>query len=66
MALKLVWKASYDGPNDFPACFHAEDVRNKVFFNTSPKPKRTNLWPKYAAICKGGKNLSCKNTSKID
>ena len=52
-ALGLEWKVAWNGPNDFPACFHAEDGRNKVFFNTSPSPRRTNLPPNYAAICTG-------------
>merc|ERR1711962_1986782 len=49
--LGLVWAGSWNGPNDFPGCLHAEDGRNKVYFNTSPNPRRTNLNPKYAAIC---------------
>jgi len=49
--LGLVWAHSWNGPNDFPGCLHAEDGRNRVYFNTSPHPRRTNLNPKYAAIC---------------
>ena len=50
--LGLQWAQSWNGPNDFPGCFFAQDVRNKVFFNTSPNPRRTNLYHKYSAICK--------------
>ena len=51
--LGLTWGSKYNGPNDFPKCFYTDDGRNHVIFNTSPKPGRTNLHPKYAAICKG-------------
>ena len=51
--LGLIWDKSWDGPNDFPGCLHAEDGRNKVYFNNSPIPGRTNLKATYAAICKG-------------
>ena len=55
--LGLQWAVSYDGPNDFPACLYADDGRNKVFFNRSPNPSRTNVNQKYSAICKAkGKN----------
>ena len=57
--LDLVWEVSYNGPNEFPACFHAEDGKNKVYFNTSPNPSRsTNLLRKKeaAAICRGPTN----------
>jgi len=57
--LDLVWEVSYNGPNEFPACFHAEDGKNKVYFNTSPNPSRsTNLLRKKeaAAICQGPTN----------
>ena len=49
--LGLKWKGTWDGPNDFPGCIHAEDGRNEVYFNTNSKPARTNLTEKYAAIC---------------
>ena len=49
--LGLQWKQSWDGPNDFPACLYAEDGRNLVYFNRSPNPRRTNVIPKYSAIC---------------
>ena len=51
--LGLKWAESFNGPNDFPGCFYAEDGRNKVYYNLSPNPGRANLSPKYAAICKG-------------
>ena len=51
--LGLTWGESFNGPNDFPGCFHAEDERDKVYYNLSPHPGRTSLSPKYAAICKG-------------
>jgi len=53
--LGLVWATSWNGPNDFPGCLYAEDGRNKVYFNTSPNPRRTNLNPNYAAICEAPK-----------
>ena len=49
--LGLKWNGTYDGPNDFPGCIHAEDGRNKVYFNTNAKPGFTNLKKTYAAIC---------------
>ena len=56
--LGLVWAHSWNGPNDFPGCLYAEDGRNKVYFNTSPNPRRTNLSPNYAAICEGERFLN--------
>ena len=53
--LGLQWAQSWNGPNDFPGCVYAQDGRNKVYFNVSPNPRRTNLNPEYAAICKGAK-----------
>ena len=58
--LGLMWGASYDAPNGFPACFFAEThsvhgiwKRQKVFFNKSSKPVRgLKAWEmKYDAIC---------------
>ena len=49
--LGLQWANSWNGPNDFPACLYADDGRNMVYFNLSPNPGRTNLNPKYSAIC---------------
>lgn len=51
--LGLTWAYSFNGLHDFPGCFHTEDDRNKVYYNLSPNPGRTNLNPNYAAICKG-------------
>ena len=50
--LGLKWEGTWSGKGDFPACFHAEDGRNTVFFNTNQNPGRTNLNQRYAAICK--------------
>ena len=50
--LGLTWKGAGSWTGDFPACFHAEDGRNTVYFNTDQNPERTNLNQKYAAICK--------------
>ena len=52
--LGLTWGKSWNGTNDFPGCFFAEDGRKKVYFNTSPNPGRTILdhYANYAAICK--------------
>ena len=58
--LGLEWANSWNGPNEFPACLHAEDGRigrNKVYFNTSPNPTRTNLKSTYAAICEGNQKI---------
>ena len=58
--LDLVWEVSYNGPNEFPACFHAEDGKNKVYFNTSPNPSRSTEAKTEAkteaAICQGPTN----------
>ena len=49
----------WNGPNDFPACFYADDGRNLVFYNRSPNPKRTDFNPQYSAICmKKGRKCS--------
>ena len=50
--LGLKWKGAGSWTGDFPACFHAEDGRNTVYFNSDQNPGRTNLNQKYAAICK--------------
>ena len=50
--LGLEWADSWSGQGDFPSCLHAEDGRNKVYFNTNKNPGRSNLNQKYAAICK--------------
>ena len=49
--LGFQWGNSWDGPGDFPACLYVEDGNKNVHFNLSPKPARTNVNPKYAAIC---------------
>ena len=49
----LQWGNSWDGPGAFPGCYYADDGRNKVYFNISPRPKNTNLYDKYSAICQG-------------
>ena len=48
--LGLPWARSYNRPNDFPGCF----FRIKVFFNTTPRPARTNFvnFVNSAAICR--------------
>ena len=50
--LGLTWTGAGSWNGDFPACFHAEDERNTVYFNTNQNPGRTNLNQEYAAICK--------------
>ena len=55
--LGLEFAKSWNGPGDFPACLYAKehtnaDKRNKVFYNSSPNPGRTNLNSNYAAICR--------------
>ena len=63
--LGLKWGNSWNGTNDFPKCLHAEDDRKKVYFNTSPKPARSDLNSTYAAICKGIYNLSMQKSTWI-
>lgn len=36
--LDLEWGHAYYEDGDFPACYYAEDGRNKTFFNKSPNP----------------------------
>ena len=50
-SLGLSWGVAYDGNNDFPACLYADDSRKKVYYNSSPTPKRTDFKSKYSAIC---------------
>ena len=50
--LGLQWAQSWSGANDFPACLSVKVGRNKVYFNTSPNPARTNLNHKSSAICR--------------
>ena len=49
--LGLKWGGAWDGPNEFPRCYYADNGINEVWFNTSPTPKRTNLPEVFAAIC---------------
>ena len=49
----LQWGNSWNGPGGHPGCVYADDGRNKVYFNISPRPGRTKLNDKYSAICKG-------------
>ena len=48
--LGLQWGSAWNGTNDFPSCLLAQD--GKVYFNLSPNPGRTNVYPKYSAICR--------------
>ena len=50
--LGLRWASTWGGGGDFPACIYADDGRKTVYFNTSPSPGRTNVNPRYSAICK--------------
>ena len=50
--LGVEWGNSYNQDGDFPACYYAQDGRNKVFLNQSPNPSRNNVNSKYSAICK--------------
>ena len=50
-SLNLQWGLAWEGDNDFPACMYAQDSRNKVYFNLSPRPNRLNINPNYSAIC---------------
>ena len=47
------WGNSWNGSGGFPGCVYADDGRNKVYFNISPRPGSKNLNEKYYAICKG-------------
>ena len=65
--LGLPWASSWNGPNDFPACLYTADRRNRVYFNLSPNPARTNV-KKYSAICRvksiSSKQNKCNGGSK--
>jgi len=50
-ALGLRYGRSWNGHNDFPGCHHANDGRNKVFFNKSNRPNVDGGAPNYAGIC---------------
>ena len=49
--LGLTWASAWNGPGDFPGCFHANDGRNKVYFNLASNPSSVANNPNYAAIC---------------
>ena len=59
-ALELDWGDVWDGAGDFPACIHANDGRNSVFYNSSPEPATSANNPHYASIC-----LKSSGTSSI-
>ena len=50
--LGIQYSGSWDGPNDFPKCVYTEGLNKVCHFNTSPNPGRTDINPKYTAICK--------------
>ena len=50
--LDLEWGGTLN-ENENPSCFHADDNRNKVYFNTMSRAKGTKMSSNYAAICKG-------------
>ena len=47
--LELNWGASWNGPNDVPGCFFANDNRKQVFYNTAPNANQYK--PLYGEIC---------------
>ena len=54
--LGLQYIGSWDGPKQFPACQYAWTTSGHirgpgVFFNTSPKPDRSNPHSEISAIC---------------
>ena len=49
--LKLVFARGFYGTGDFPGCLRANDGRNKVYWNRSPRPSPTPNRPLYSAIC---------------
>ena len=53
-SLGLPWGGTWTGKDQFPACLYVGDETHAVYFNLSPKPRRTNVNPKWAAICKEG------------
>ena len=61
LSLGLEWGNSYSKDGDFPACYYAQDARNKVFVNLSPNPSRENLNANYSAICKNWREGSKLN-----
>ena len=50
--LGITYLGPWNGPGDFPKCTFTEGLNRVCHFNTSPIPGRTNVNPKYAAICK--------------
>ena len=50
--LDITYLGPWNGPDDFPKCTFTEGLDRACYFNTSPTPGRTNVNPKYAAICK--------------
>ena len=49
--IKKQFDHAWNGPNDFPGCFIANDARDKVFWNLSPSPSKTANKPEFGAIC---------------
>jgi len=49
--LQIQFAQAWNGPNDFPGCLVANDGRNKVYFNLSPRPSSQANNPRYGAIC---------------
>ena len=58
--LGIMWDSAWNGPNDFPSCLYAQDSRNRVYFNLSQIPGRTNVNSEYSAICKINEGMKSK------
>ena len=50
-ALGYQYLGSWDGPGDFPRCTFTEGLNKVCHFNTNKNPDRTDVNPKYSAIC---------------
>ena len=50
--LGITYLGPWNGPGEFPKCQFTEGLNRVCHFNTSPIPGRTNVNPKFAAICK--------------
>merc|ERR1712126_661132 len=53
---------SWDEAGDFPACTFTEGLNKVCHFNTNKNPGRTDVNPKYSAICKECKDKKPEKT----
>merc|ERR1712212_274006 len=60
--LEYQYLGPWDGRDDFPACTFTEGLNKVCHFNTNKNPGRTNVNPKYSAICKECKDKKPEKT----